>query len=346
MHHRHRLPALVVLASSLMFAATAPAQQPDFAIAGEGFVTAADVRAHNRLGLDLADIRTALAATPPDYAAALGRYAFGKHFDWRDSAHSLAYFADDYHQRMGRSMPGAAALFGDSSFQHRFMSAALMGTGFFEGAGQKRSTVDAARVAAINSGLVALVLNWCRLELSEASIRGPQNQNWSLQNGSPKNWNELFAFWWGPKGEHAIHAEASRMQARFNLPEHPTRLLTRPLADGQPTIIARTFPEAEARAVASVVDLMSILLLLDRAADLDAGLAAGGERALAARAAIQGAWLAASDAFGRADRTAAQALHGRIMSFREPISAAEIRGAAATVADRLGIARGRFGSAL
>jgi hypothetical protein len=346
MPHRLTFATLTVAASLVMSGAALKAQQPDFALSGEGFVTAADVRAHNRLGFDLADIRSALTASPPDFPAALVRYAFGKHFEWRDSSHSLAYFADDYHQRMDRSVPGAVALFGDSSFQHRFMSAALMGTGLFEGSGQSRSIASAARISAIRSGLTALVLNWCRLELSEASIRGPRNQNWSLQNGSPKNWNELFAFWWGPDGAHSIHAEVDRIRARFRLPEHPTRLLTRPLADGQPKIIAKNFPDAEARLVASVVDLTSILLLLDRAADLDAELSAGGDRALAARAAVQGAWIAASDAFGRADAAAARTLHKRIMSFRAPLSASDIRDAAATAAERLGIPRSRFGSGL
>jgi hypothetical protein len=30
--------------------------------------------------------------------------------------------------------------------------------------------------------------------------------NWALTNGSPKNWNEIFAFHFGPGGQHSVHA--------------------------------------------------------------------------------------------------------------------------------------------
>jgi hypothetical protein len=40
---------------------------PTFALSAEGFTTASDVRPHNRVSLDSADINEALSSFPPDY---------------------------------------------------------------------------------------------------------------------------------------------------------------------------------------------------------------------------------------------------------------------------------------
>jgi hypothetical protein len=326
--------------------AGAEAQVPRYAIGSDGFVTAADVRAHSRMGLDIAEIRSALTQSPPDFAAALTRYAFGRHFAWRDSAHSLAYFADDYHGRMKRSLPGAALIEPDPAFQHRFMSAALMGTGLFEGGGPVRSTAAEARVAAVETGMLALLVNWCRLELSEASIRGPQSNNWSLANGSPKNWSELFAFWHGPEGKHALHDEMSRISVRFGVVEHPTKALAAALTRGQAALLEKRWPEGEAAAVRASLDQAALLLFLDRVADLDAGIAAGSTTALAVRAALRAAWLAAGDSFARADETAAKALHETIMRGKEAPKSADLRAAARVAAVKLGLEPARLGRAI
>lgn len=275
----------------------------DFAISGEGFTTAADVRQHNRLPLDLAAIREALAEPEPDFALALNRYAFGGGFAWRDSFHSLAYFADDYQGRLRRVLTGAMEIEADPAFAHHQIVSALMGTGSFAGGDGMRSEPAATRRAFVESALLATILNWCRLELSEASIRGPERGNWSLANGSPKNWSELFAFWYGPEAEHSLHAEMTRIAGRFSLPDHPTRLVTAPLAAGQPALLEEAWPEAEAERLVRALDLAALLLLLDRTADLETATDDP-----AALAAVRGAWIAAGDSLARADVKAARDL--------------------------------------
>ncbi|MCF2970368.1 hypothetical protein L1047_04050 [Synechococcus sp. Nb3U1] len=324
----------------------ARAEMPSFALSAEGFTTAADVRPHNRLSLDIAEINGALTAFPPDYSAALQRYAFGRHFNWRDSSHSLAFFADDYQGRMPRTLPGAIALGWDPTFQHQFLTSALMGTGAFSGQNQRRSLSDAARIAAIRSGILATVLNWCRLELTEASIRGPQDNNWSLANGSPKNWSELFAFWYGVEGQHSLHAEMSRISTRFGLPEHPTQRVTQPLAAGQPALLEKRWPEAEATSVQQALDVAALLLFLDRVADLDAAVAAGGDTALAAQWSIRGAWLAAGDTLGRANPEEGKALHETLWAIEEFPNATTLKDAVNQAIDQLSLPREAFGSAI
>ncbi|MGF1575480.1 MAG: hypothetical protein ACFCU9_05980 [Cyanophyceae cyanobacterium] len=319
---------------------------PAFALSAEGFTTAADVRPHNRISLDIADINEALSSFPPDYATALSRYAFGRHFNWRDSSHSLAFFADDYQGRMERTLPGVAAMGVDPSFQHQLIASALMGTGAFSGSGPRRSLPDAARISAIESGILATMLNWCRLEWTEASIRGPQDGNWSLANGSPKNWSELFAFWYGFEGQHSLHQEMTRISERFDLPEHPTRMLTTPLASGQVTLLTESWPEDDAEQVWAALDVAALLLLLDRVADLDDAMMAGGETAIAAQWHIRGAWLAAADSFGRADREQAQAIQDLLLNAEEFPDADTLRAAIRGVIDQLVMDPKQMGTAL
>ncbi len=147
----------------------------------------------------------------------------------------------------------------DPTFQHQLIASALMGTGAFSGDGSRSSLPDAARISAIESGILATMLNWCRLEWIEASIRGPQDGNWSLANGSPKNWSKLLAFWYGFEGQHSLHEEMTRITERFNLPEHPTRMLTTPLASGQVTFLTESWPEDDAEQVWVALDVAVLL---------------------------------------------------------------------------------------
>lgn len=336
-----RRAGLLALTLATAMALTPPpafANSDDFAIEAEGYRTASDVRQHNRLPFDLADIRTALNAPEPDFAAALERYAFGGGFRWRDGFHSFGIFADDYQGRITQVLPASVALHGDGSFAHTLIVSAMMGTGEFRGSGQSRSQAPELRRATVEDALLATILNWCRLELSEASIRGPQNGNWSLGNGSPKNWNELFAFWWGPEGEHSLHAEMSVLTDRYGLPEHPTRLLTAQLAEGQELLLTETWPTANAAEVRRILDLAALLLLLDRAHAAEDG-------SPEAMARLRGIWVAAGDSLARVHMGRARVLNSRI-AMGDPGVAGDLKAAVAAALPALGLDPTAFGSAL
>jgi len=335
-----RTAAFALLMTTGMFFSPTPviASGDDFAIETEGYRTASDVRQHNRLPLDLAAIRAALAEPEPDFTAALARYAFGGGFRWRDGFHSFGIFADDYQGRITRVLPASVTLFGDASFAHRIVVSALMGTGEFRGSGKARSQAPELRRATVEDALLATILNWCRLELSEASVRGPQNGNWSLGNGSPKNWNELFAFWLGPDGNHSLHAEMTTLTERYKLPQHPTRLLTAQLREGQDVLLARNWPSANAAEITRILDLAALLLLLDRAN-------AAQEAAPEAMARLRGVWVAAGDTLARAHMARARTLHSRI-TMPDADVIAELKDAVAAALPALGLDRNAFGSAL
>jgi hypothetical protein len=128
-----RRTTLVVATLGLSFMGhAAPAQTlEDWQLSHGGFVTASDVRPHNALPQDRADMLAVLVQTPPDWAGALTVYTWGRNFPWRDMTHSLGRFADNYNSAMPRVLPASVAHWNDPSFAVGPVFSALAGTGPF-----------------------------------------------------------------------------------------------------------------------------------------------------------------------------------------------------------------------
>ena len=280
----------VVICAAMLVGGGALAREPWQLSAGP-FTTAADVREHSRAVLDWRDLRDLVSRTEPDWPAALQLYAYGRHF----KNHSLGIVADNYNGRLAAVLPRASVHFGTPSFQTLHWTAALMKTGPF------RQAPDAERLAFLSGAAPALMLNWSRYELGEADRKAKAaTPNWALTNGSPKNWNEIFAFYVGHEGKDSVHEilQATPEGARIN-----ERLLAA-LAAGQEALVKQTWPQAEADRVRSLLDQAS-LLLLRQALE-------GSDPALARRRAA-GAWLAAAEpalASQEATKAVAAALAG------------------------------------
>lgn len=277
---------MLALAMVLALAAGANAREP-WQIGHGPFLTATDVTAHNKFPLDIAGVRLALDSEKPDWAGALALYAYGGNF----RGHSLGRFADNYNGRLGAYLPGASRHFGSPSFQNAYLFSALAGTGRFAGAS------EAERRAALDGGMAALMINYARYELGEASRKAQATPaNWSLQNGAPKNWNEVFAFYYGPDGKHSVFEVLSALPNGERL----NKQLLAALAEGQTELVAQRWAPDPAARVAETLDLASIALFRDaltRAQGApDASLAM--ERARAA-----GFWLAAAEPIIRLDAT-------------------------------------------
>lgn len=257
----------------------------DWQLSYGGFVTAADVRPHNRLPQDRADMLTALAATPPDWGGALTLYTWGRNFPWRDMTHSLGRFADDYNGAMPAVVPRSVAHWGDPSFAVGPLFSALAGTGEFH------QLAPEARIAFIEGATLATIVNWTRFELAMSERKAlAAEPNWALTNGSPKNWNEIFAFHWGPDGRHSVHAalEAVPGGAEVNAALYVA------LAEGQVHLLEERWAEAEAAVVERL--LHEGALHLFHAALTEAAEAP--DEAARTRAAFRarGLWLAAAEA--------------------------------------------------
>jgi len=264
----------------------APAQMPeDWQLSHGGFVTASDVRPHNALPQDRGDMLAALAQTPPDWAGALTVYTWGRNFPWRDMTHSLGRFADNYNGAMPRVLPASVAHWTDPSFAVPPVFSALAGTGVFY------QVAPEARIAFVEGATLATILNWTRFELVMSRSKAlAETPNWALTNGSPKNWNEIFAFHFGPGGQHSVHAalEAVPGGAEVNA------ALYAALAEGQVHLLDQRWAEAEAAVVERLLHEGALRLLHAAltAADTAEGDAARARAVLHAR----GLWLAAAEA--------------------------------------------------
>lgn len=276
-----RLPHVSLIAASLVLACGGLANaKEDWQIGHGPFVSASDVRPHNKMPLDIRDVNAALAAEQPDWRAALASFAFGGNF----ANHSLAIFTDNYNNRFPQHLPVSTGHFGDPGFQNHVLTAAIVGTGKF------RSVEPAERVAFIEAGLEAVTINWSRYELGESRRKATAAEpNWSLENGSPKNWNEIFAFYWGPEGEHSAHAAVERREGGAGINE----ALLQALADGQEVLVTESWTPEHAEAVARHLNEASVLLLADA---LKQALDAGEGESAVARARAAGYWLAAAEA--------------------------------------------------
>ncbi len=250
-----------------------------------GFVTASDVRAHNGLPQDRGDMLTALNADNPDWTEALTVYTWGRNFPWRNMTHSLGRFADNYNGAMPAVVPHSVAHWGDPSFAVGPVYSALAGTGLFY------QLADEARIAFVEAATLATIINWTRFELAMSERKAlAAEPNWALTNGSPKNWNEIFAFHWGPEGQHSVHAalEAIPEGAQVNA------ALYTALAEGQPHLLEERWAEDEAAVVDRLLHEGSLRLF--HAALQGAEDAPDDAARLQAVMQARGLWLAAAEA--------------------------------------------------
>jgi hypothetical protein len=309
---RPRASTATILA--LMLASVAmPATAEDWQLSHGPFTTAADVRPHNGLPQDIADILAALDAEQPAWGEALEIFAFGRNFPWREQTHSLGRFTDDYNGAMSRVVPLSVDFFGDATFQKDFLFSALAGTRQFQGA------PDEVRRAAFEAGAVAAVANWTRFELVMSESKAlAEEPNWALTNGSPKNWNEIFAFHWGPEGQHSVYEALAGIDGGAETNE----ALLVALAEGQEPLLREEWPAGTAAEVAALLDRGTLLVLHDalaRAAD------APGSELDAAQAAAAGTWLAGAEPVLAADPALTERIRAALTGTPDPFALEDAR---------------------
>jgi hypothetical protein len=266
-----------IVAATLLGVGAAAALEP-WQIGHGAFVSASDVTAHNRMALDIADVSAALAEG--DWEEAVARFTYGGNFP----NHSLALFSDDYNGRFRAHLPQSVEHFGSTTFLHHALYAGLAGSG------PLRGRTEPERIAFLEAGLQAAALNWSRYELGESQRKALMAEpNWSLENGSPKNWNEIFAFYYGPDGAHSSFEAVGALEGGAALND----ALFASLAAGQEILVTEQWAEDDAAAVDAHLDRASVLLF---AAALDVPEDAAPEALGEARAAARGYWLAAAEA--------------------------------------------------
>jgi hypothetical protein len=286
--------------------ATADALE-DWQLSHGGFVTASDVRPHNRLPQDRGDMLAALSSDSPDWAEALIIYTWGRNFPWRDMTHSLGRFADNYNGAMPAVVPLSVAHWDDASFAVGPVYSALAGTGRFY------QLAPEARIAFVEAATLATIINWTRFELAMSERKAlAAEPNWALTNGSPKNWNEIFAFHWGPEGRHSVH---SALETVAGGPEVNAALYTA-LAEGQPHLLEERWAEAAAAVVERLLHEGSLRLF--HAALRDAEAALDETRRLDAVMRAGGLWLAAAEAVLTLTPDEVETIEGALVGSGDP----------------------------
>ena len=94
----------------------------------------------------------------------------------------------------------------------------------------------------MDGATLATIQNWTRFELAMSERKAnAATPNWALKNGSPKNWNEVFAFHWGPEGQHSVHAALEGVPGGAEV----NAALYAALADGQLHLLEERWAAAE-----------------------------------------------------------------------------------------------------
>jgi len=281
-----RTTALVAAIGLAVFSLPAHSQTlEDWQLSHGGFVTASDVRPHNGLPQDRADMLAALSGDTPDWARALELYTWGANFPWRDQTHSLGRFADNYNGAMPAVLPLSVAHWGNAAFAVAPVYSALAGTGEFG------PLAADARIAFVDGASLATIVNWTRFELAMSERKALASEpNWALSNGSPKNWNEIFAFHWGPQGQHSVHAALEQVHDGPQV----NAALYAALAEGQPHLLEESWAQAEAARVDALLHEGALRLL--HAALTDADAARDDDSRTQAVMRARGLWLAAAEA--------------------------------------------------
>lgn len=204
-------------------------------LAAQGYFAVSNVNDHNDLPKDVGEIADLLSVTEsgdvPDYDAIRKLYSKGKNsVKPNGDVRTIAGFADgvdfgDPRKDFEVIFPDAVAYFGRADFLDAFLSSAIDGTGRFAYAS------DAQRAAAISQGLRSLLSYWVRFELRFSASKAADG-NFACPKGAPHNWDEGFAFYYGPKGKDSLFAFARELSSDFDLRQPVNRVVTRAFRRG------------------------------------------------------------------------------------------------------------------
>lgn len=329
---------------------------PVAGLAADGYTSYSDVTTHNKVPQDIGDIKELLKAGSVDWTKVQELYEKGKHSVKSDgSVRTLNGFASKPDNFIKYS-PDAVAYFKDKGIcqlapvtgfkctEGKYVdelveSYAIKGTGPFEKAS------DAVRGAVVKSGLLALMSYWVRLEFGKA-IAKVKAGNADLEKGGPHNWDEAFAFYWGPEGKHSLYTLAADLSSKYKLATSINADFFKALIDGQKKMKdEQAAPEEATKAGNKQLIRLFVLAAIDAAKELDA---AGDDAAKdVARWKGFGYWTAMGHAVAKADASAGEAFMN--VFFKKTVTkdhAKAIQDAVKKALSGLGLTEADFGDAL
>lgn len=201
--------------------ARALAVEPEF-LSALGYQAVSGVNDHNALPRDINEILSLLAVADqgeqPDYQTIATIYRQGK-FSIKPSGQirTIAGFADGVDSKKAEKnfanlFPDSLSYFREPGFLSRLLEDAMNARGAYRGAS------DRVRAAALRAGLYSTLAYWVRFELRYSELKA-RSGNFACPKGAPHNWDEGFAFYFGPKGRFGLYAhfaELGKNDARFH----------------------------------------------------------------------------------------------------------------------------------
>lgn len=324
---------------------TPPVQNPPPAqftvFEADGFKVVSNVMDHNKLPQDIGDIVDILAKEPTAYAKIKDLYVKGKNSVKSDGSvrtlNGFASVADNF----TKYAPKAVAYFAGNG---KFLDDALE-TGAIDGKGEFEKASDAARAAFLHKGLLALITYWLRLEFGKA-LELSEQKNFDAAKGAPHNWDEAFAYYWGPAGKHSLYQMASEISSKYQLTESINKVFFAQLIAGQKKLIEeKASPTANIDAAVKQLYRLFLLGLLDAANQIDLAGTDTAKKAVA-QAAGRGCWYAVADIIAEADKEADAKIKAVFSGEPQADSAKIVKTALAKVIESLGMKTDDFGSAL
>jgi hypothetical protein len=144
---------------------------------------------------------------------------------------------------------------------------------------------------------------WVRLEFGKA-LGKAKDGDYEPLNGAPHNWDEAFAFYWGPEGKHSLYQLAANLSDKYKLASSINKDFFAALIDGLKQMIdGKSEPTSAIDAGQKQLLRLFILACLDAAKDVENG--ASDDDKAAARWKGFAYWMAIGDAIHQADASAA-----------------------------------------
>jgi hypothetical protein len=173
-----------------------------------GYQPVSDVSQHARMSVDVCEINTLLDARPIDFAAIGVIYRLGRHStEANGMMRTFRQFASG--DRSSEDLLSRYQRHLGSGWLHSFASAAIEGTGPFDG------EPDLVRRQGVQKALRDQVLvAWTFHEL-DAAVDKATRDNFARDTGAPHNWDEARAYYHGEKPECAPYATAEERGLQF-----------------------------------------------------------------------------------------------------------------------------------
>jgi len=173
---------------------------PEF-FQARGYYGVSNVDKQNDVPWDLFEIKNELKIQPENmYENILSIYEVG--VPYREGYPTLAGFADGTDDNQVKSFenifPTAVQYFGTEDFLDTWIRDAINCDGQFS----PKST-DLVRGGAITTGILSLLYYWVQFELRFSKIKADDG-NFGCKGGAPHNFDEAYAFYYGPRGRSAL----------------------------------------------------------------------------------------------------------------------------------------------